>query len=177
MNLNALMLSALIGAGVITGGWLWHRHEVSAARQAGYDAAVMAGEKQRTADAAAALAIERENRELFRIRDEQARQREDTYAQALDDAQRRMRAGTDRLRCPASTVQPAAAPADGPVASGAAADEPGTPVVPEVAGDILGLAGDTARLVRKYDDLTFRLEACRALNNGPVPKAKGGAAD
>lgn len=168
MNIQALMLSALIGAGVITGGWLWHRHEVSVARQAGYYAAVAAGEKQRAADAAAALITERENRELFRIRDERARQREETYEQALEDAQRRIRTGADSLRIAVNTIRATAAPADRPAAGGPPVDEPGAAIVPEVAGDILGLAGDTARLVRKYERVVERLDACVALNNGPA---------
>jgi len=40
--------------------------------------------------------------------------------------------------------------------------------VPEVAADILVLAADAAGLVRKYERLTERYDACRALNNGVV---------
>jgi hypothetical protein len=36
--------------------------------------------------------------------------------------------------------------------------------VPEVASDLLGVASDLARVVRQYDRITERFEACRALN-------------
>jgi hypothetical protein len=39
--------------------------------------------------------------------------------------------------------------------------------VPEAAADLLGIAADVAGLVRRYDRLIQRFEACRAVNAKP----------
>ncbi|WUR15719.1 hypothetical protein E7V67_011625 [[Empedobacter] haloabium] len=163
---------AAVVAGVLLAAlaWWWHAREVSHARHEGWAAAVAAADKQYNADADAARREERALRDQFVERANQYHLKEQTYDQNLVDAQRRMRAGVDSLRCPAaSAVQASAAPADRPAAAGAAPDEPGAPVVPAVAGDILGLAADTGRLVRKLEEVTARYDACRALNNGAPP--------
>lgn len=167
------MLAALLGAGVITGGLLWHRHEVSAGRQAGYDAAVTAGEKQRAADAAVALTTERALRAKLAARDAAEQQKDAEYAETLAAAQRRVRAGDDSLRIAINTIRATAAAPAGPTAAGPAPDGPGAAIVPEVAANILGLAADTGRLVRKYERLEERYDACVALNNGPGPASTG----
>ncbi|WP_338761968.1 hypothetical protein [Massilia sp. METH4] len=167
--LERLAIKAGACALVAVAACAWHAHKVSAARQAGYDAAVMAGEKQRAADAAVALANERALRARLAAADAAAQSKEQTYAENLAAAQRRVRAGTDVLRCPAAApVPPAAAAPDGSAAGGPAPDWSGAAVVPEVAGDILRLAADTGRVVRNYQRVVERLDACIALNNGPA---------
>ena|GEM_PF-2418114 len=167
MSLETMMAGAVLTVGVVAGGWAWHSHAVSTARQEGYSAAVADGKKRYDEDAAKALSKERKLRDEQAAKDDAARKDKERYDEALADAQRRMRAGTDRLRCPAASPVHAAATAPaGPAAGGPAPDEPGTPVVPEVAADILGLAADSDSIVRKFDRLTERYDACRALNNG-----------
>lgn len=170
MTPYGLLISALLSAGLLAGGTAWHLHKVSEARKEGYAAAVTAGEVQRLADADKALQTERNLRNQLSIKDDAARAEKEKHDEDLADAQRRMRAGTDRLRCPAaSTVHAVTTAPAGPTAGGPAPDEPGAAVVPEVAADILGLAADTAELVRKYDRVVDRYDACRALNNGAAP--------
>lgn len=171
--LERYAIGVLAGVVMLAGVWLWHLHEVSTARQAGYDAAVAAGEAQRAADAAVALANERALRTRLAERDAAAIQKESEYAQNLTAAHARIRSGADSLRIAVNTIRATAAPADRPVAGGPPVDEPGAAIVPTVAADILGLAADSARIVRKYDRLVERFDACRALNNGPA--GEGGA--
>lgn len=135
---------------------------------AGHDAAIAAGKKQHDIDVAAALKTETDLRAQLQAKDEEARESERTYEISLEVAQRRVRDGTDRLRCPAANpVQPAAAAEDRPAAGGSAVDGGGTDLVSEAAADVLGDGATAAGLVRKYDRLTQRFEACRALNATP----------
>jgi hypothetical protein len=156
---------------LVLGAWLWHVHEVSAARIAGWDAAVAAGKAKYEADAAKARKTESELRAQLRDKDDEANELERTYEISLEVAQRDVRAGRERLRCPtAGPVHAAApAPAAGPAAGEPAPDGPGADLVPEVAADVLGLAADGESIVRKYDRIVERFEACRALNNGTPP--------
>lgn len=166
--LHRFALQAVLLVAAIAAGWLWHLSEVSAARKGGYSAAVAAGEKQRAIDAAAALTTERTLRAKLAARDAADIQKEQTHAETLAAAQRRMRAGDDSLRIAIKTIRATAAPADRPAAGGPAPDGPGESIVPAVAADILGLAADSGRLVRKYERLEARFDECRALNNGPA---------
>ncbi|GGY11644.1 hypothetical protein GCM10007386_47420 [Pseudoduganella dura] len=50
-----------------------------------------------------------------------------------------------------------------------APDASGAAIVREVAGDILGLAADTGPVLRKYQRVVERFEACCAMNNGAEP--------
>ncbi|WEF34849.1 hypothetical protein [Pseudoduganella chitinolytica] len=168
--LERLVVQLAACALLMLGAWLWHRHEVSAAHKAGWAAAVLAGEQQRQADSDKAQRDERALREQFAERAQQYYEKESIYESTLADAQRRVRTGVDSLRCPAAgAVQASAAPADRPAAAASTPDEPGAPVVPEVAADILGNAAAVAGLVRKYDELAARYDACRAVNNGAPP--------
>lgn len=162
--MNRLLLGVLIAAVLVVAGWFGLRHYGDARYQVGYNAAVDVGMKQRDREAAENRKIESDLRAQLAERDTEAHQKEIKYAQALADAQRRVRSGTDRLRCPAGPVQPAAAPGDRPAAAGTPADGQGPDVMPEVAADLLGIAADVAGLVRRYERAIERFDECRAVN-------------
>jgi hypothetical protein len=173
-------LQGLIGAGLIAGGvaavgWIWHTHAVSSARtqgdKAGYARAVAAGKARLDAERTRNLITERDLRTKLAKADTAAATKEQTYAETLSAAQRRVVSGADRLRCPgAGAISNASAAPDGSAAGGSPPDGPGADLVPAVAVDVLGLAADTGRLVRKYERLEQRYDECRALNNGPAPE-------
>jgi hypothetical protein len=149
---------------LLAASWFGVHHYGAERYDAGYAAAIAAGKALYDRDAAAALKTQSDLRAKLALQDVIAQQKEIEHAQALADAQRRVRAGTDRLRCPASPVQPTAAPADRPAAPGAPTDGGGPDLVPEAAADLLGIAADVAGLVRRYDQVVERFEACRAVN-------------
>jgi hypothetical protein len=161
----------LVGVAVVvmlaTGAWVGVHHYGTEQYDAGYAAAVDLGKKQRGRDAYLNQQTEDELRAMLAAKDADAHRKEQEYASNLADAQRRVRAGLDRLRCPANPVQPGAAAADRPAAAGAPVDGQGPDVVPEAAADLLGIAADVARLVRRYDQVVERFEACRAVNARP----------
>jgi hypothetical protein len=168
--LERLMLKFAAAALLVLGAWLWHAGKVGDAYKAGQAAAVAAGNARHAADIVAARKTEADLRLLLSTKDELSRNKEILYAENLSAAQRRLVSGADRLRCPgAGTVSNAAATAAGPAAGGAAPDGPGAAIVPEVASDILGLAADTGRVLRKYQRVVERLDACIALNNRAEP--------
>lgn len=163
--LERLAIAAFTLAAVLLGALFGMKHYGTERYNDGYAAAVAAGQKQHDRDAAAALKTESDLRAQLAARDADATQKEQEYASNLEAAQRRVRAGTDRLRCPAAgPVQPTAAPADRPVAARPTTDGQGADLVPEAAADVLGYAAAIAGLVRKYDRLTERFEECRAVN-------------
>lgn len=163
--LERLLVGVAIAVMLAAGAWLGVHHYGAEQYDAGYAAAVQVATKQRDRAANLNQQTEDELRALLAAKDADAYRKEQEYASNLADAQRRVRAGTDRLRCPAaSPVQPAAAAADRPAAAGAPADGQGPDVVPEAAADILGIAADVAKLVRRYDQVVERFEACRAVN-------------
>ena len=165
--LERLFVSAVAAVLFAVGAWLVVRHYGAARYYAGYAAAVAAGKEARDSAATANLAIESGLRAQLLDRDTLALRKEQEYASNLADAQRRVRAGTDRLRCPASTVQPGAAAESRPTAPGAPADGGGPEIVPEDAAEILGDGAAVAGLVRRYDQVVERFEACRAVNARP----------
>lgn len=162
--LHRLTASALLLVVLVLGAWFGVRHYGAEQRQAGWDAAVAAGREQR--DHEAALARERETglRTELHTKDAAALKKEKEHAESLEAAQRRVRAGVDRLRCPARQVPAATPTSDRPAAAGLGADGEGPHVVPEVAADILGLAADHQRLLRNYGRVVERFEECRAMN-------------
>lgn len=163
--IERLLACTLVLIALATGAWLGLEHYGAAQYQAGHDAAVAAGEKLRQAAAERNRETETELRAELAELDAAAHRKEQEYATNLEAAQRRVRAGTDRLRCPAaSPVQPAAAPGDRPAAGGPQPDAERADLVPEAAADLLGIAADAAGLLRKFDRLEQRFEACRALN-------------
>ena len=174
MALERLALQLGACALLVLGAWLWHADQVHDAREAGRAEVIEAGRKQHALDAAAALATEREQREQNRLKDEAAKRKEQEYAENLADAQRRVRAGDDSLRIAINAIRATSAPADRPAAGGPAPDEFRAELVPEVAADALGNAAAVAGIVRKFDRLEQRFEACRAMNNGPVLTEKRG---
>jgi hypothetical protein len=164
-RLQILLLGVLVVIALGVGAWLEIDEYGADQYQSGYDAAVAAGIKQRDLDAAENRKTESDLRAQLSERDADAHQKEIKYAQDLADAQRRVRAGTDRLRCPAaSPVQPAAAPGDRPTAAGPAADGGGPDLVPEAAAEILGDGAAVAGLVSRYERVIERFEKCRAVN-------------
>ncbi len=162
--LAAVILLLILVLGLI----LWAHHYGAERYDAGYAAAVDLGKKQRDRDAYLNQQTEDELRTLLAAKDADAYRKEQEYASNLADAQRRVRAGTDRLRCPAAgAVQPPAAATDRPIAADTPADGQGPDVVPEAAANLLGIAADVAGLVRRYDQVVERFEACRAVNARP----------
>lgn len=168
MALERLALQAGACAVLALAAWLWHADQLHDARLAGRAEAVAAGKERYDAEAAAALVRERTLRAKLSAADAAAQRTEQTYAENLTAAQRRIRAGDDSLRIAVRTIRANATAPGGPAAAGPAPDGAGDPIVPEVAGDILSLAADTGRVVRKYQRLVERFDECRALNNGPA---------
>jgi hypothetical protein len=163
--LERLVASVSLLAVLIAGSWLGLMHYGEARYDAGYAAAVAAGKAQHDRDTELARITETDLRAKLAARDADAFKKEQDYATNLDVAQRRVRAGTDRLRCPtASPVQPAAAPGDRPTTIGVAPDGEGPDVMPEAAAAILGDGADVAGLVSRYARLVERFEECRAVN-------------
>jgi hypothetical protein len=166
--LERFLLGALIVVGLLVAGWLGLQRYGALQYQAGEAAAVAAGKEARDSEAAAALAIESGLRTRLLEQDTAALRKEEEYAANLETAQRRVRAGTDRLLCPAANPVPAApAPGGRPIAAGPAADGQGPDIVPEAAAAILGDGADVAGLVRRYERVVERFEDCRAVNAVP----------
>jgi hypothetical protein len=164
-RLQDLMLQAVLGIALLLALWFVAHSYGAEKYDAGYAAAVAAGQAQHDSEAVAAQAIESGLRAKLLDRDTEALRKDQEHAQALADAQRRMRNGTDSLRCPAaSPVHEAATPSSGPAAADAGIDGTGPAIVPETAADLLGIAGDVASLVSRYQQVVDRFDACRAVN-------------
>jgi hypothetical protein len=159
-----LLVGLLISAVLAVAGLFGLHHYGKEHYDAGYAAAVAAGKAQHDRDAAAYQKLESDQRAQNAARDAEAYRKDQEHAQALADAQRRVRTGVDRLRCPASPVQPTAAPTDRPVAAVAPVDGTGPDLVPEAAADVLSYGAAIASLVSRYDRLVERFEECRAVN-------------
>ncbi|KQZ34307.1 hypothetical protein [Massilia sp. Root1485] len=167
-RLQILLLGALVSIALAVGAWVGVDEYGDNRYRDGYDAAVTAGIKQRDLDAEENRKAESDLRVQLATRDADAYRKEQEYASNLADAQRRVRAGTDRLRCPAaSTVQPGTQTAGRPAAGGSAPDGGGPDLVPEVAAEILGDGAAVAGLVSRYERLEQRFEACRTVNARP----------
>jgi hypothetical protein len=166
--LERLLAGMILVLALLLGGAWWVRHYGAERYEAGQAAAVEAGEKLRQAEADRNRKTETDLRAQLAAADTDAYQKDQQHAQDLEAAQRRVRTGVDSLRCPAAgPVQPAAAPGDRPTAAGAAPDGQGAELVPDAAAEILGDGATIAGLVRKYDRLNERFEACRAVNAVP----------
>lgn len=162
--LERLLVGVAVAVMLAAGAWIGVHHYGAERYDAGYAAAVDVGNKQRDRAAYLNQQTEDELRALLAAKDADAYRKEQEYASNLADAQRRVRAGTDRLRCPTGSV-PAAAAAEGrPAAAGTPVDGQGPEFVPDVAANLLGIAADVAGLVRRYDQVVERFEACRAVN-------------
>ena len=162
--LERLAAVTLLLVVLLLGAWFGLRHYGAEQRQAGYDAAIAEGEEAREAAAIAALAIESGLRARLLEQDTTALRKEQEHATNLEAAQRRVRTGVDRLRCPTGPVQSAAPAGDRPAATRPAADGEGPDLVPEAAADVLGHGAAIASLVRRYERVIERFEACEAVN-------------
>ena len=149
---------------LLLGAWFGVRHYGAEQHHAAGDAAVAAGQAELDRQAASARKIESDLRAKLLDRDTTALRKEQEHADSLQAAQRRVRTGVDRLRCPAGPVSAAAPAGGGPAAAGPDADGEGPAIVPEVAAEILGDGADVAGLVRRYERVIERFEACRAVN-------------
>lgn len=172
MSALQILLAKVLGAIAIAAcAVFWWNHTISTAEQRGYDRAVEDGRKALDVERARADAAEDTLRNRLAEKDRIAKEKEDEHKTQLEDAQRRARAGRDRLYCPAAGPIPATTPATGGQAAGGfVPDERGAPIVPEMAAEILGDAAAGASIVRKYDRLVERFEACRTIaNTGQAP--------
>lgn len=100
---------------------------------------------------------DRQREELAAIEHKRVVEKQE-YEKVLAKLQHDVRVGNERLRI-ATVRKPPAVPTD--PAPGGAEPEEGSVVVPEVASDILGIAGGTGQLVRDYNAL---LDAYRSLD-------------
>lgn len=130
----------------------------------GFDAAIKIGMQRRDADAEINRQTEIDLRTQLGIKDTAALKKEKDHALSLAAAQRRILTGADSLRCPARPVPATSTTGDRSVASGPASDVAGSELVPEAAADLVGIASDVERVVRQYDRVVERFEACRAMN-------------
>lgn len=164
-KIEQLLVGAIVLIGLALFGWLNLLDYGVERYDEGFEAAIKIGKERRDADAEINRQTETDLRTQLGIKDTVALKKEKDYALSLAAAQRRHLTGTDRLRCPARPVSVAAATGDRSVASGPAADDGGPELVPEAAADLVGVASDVERLVRQYDRVVERFEACRAVNS------------
>jgi hypothetical protein len=162
--LERLAIIAFTLAALLLGTVFGVKHYGTERYDAGYSDAIAAGKQLHDRDAAAALKTESDLRQTLAEKDLKAHQKDQEHAQELADAQHRVLAGTDRLRCPASSVQPTATAADRSASVVAPVDPGGPDLVPEAAADVLGYGAAIAGLVSRYERLTERFEECRAVN-------------
>jgi len=153
-----ILLSSLAVAGSI--GILNYGH---AKYDDGFADAIAAGKEQLDFATELARRTEDELRVQLRAQDDMASNKEKEHAESLAAAQRRMLTGVDSLRCPARTVSVATATEHRPAASGPEVDLGRPGLMPTASADLLGVAGDIAGLVRRYERLEQRFDACRAL--------------
>jgi hypothetical protein len=102
-RLQALLLGVLVAIALAVGAWVGVDEYGNNRYQAGYDAAVGTGMKQRDIDAEEHRKTELDLRAQLAEREADAHRKDQEYAQNLEAAQRRVLIGTDRLRCPAAS--------------------------------------------------------------------------
>jgi hypothetical protein len=163
-SIEKLLVGAIVLIGLALLAWLNLLDYGVERYDEGFEAAIKIGKQRRDADAEINRQTEVDLRKQLGIKDTAALKKEKDYAQSLAAAQRRHLIGTDSLRCPARPVPVTATTSDRPAASGPAADGNGPEIVPEAAADLVGIASDVERLVRQYDRVVDRFEACRAVN-------------
>lgn len=165
--LMAKVLGGIILVCLATLGW---NHYISKVEQRGYDRAVAEGKIALQQEKDLALAVERDLRKQLANEQRLNFEKETRHAQELADAQRRVRAGTDRLLCPTVRKVPGTSTdPGGPAAGGPAPDEEGDRIVPEVAAEILGDGATIAGIVRKFQRLEKYYAVCKAVANGEAP--------
>lgn len=145
-------------------GLFWLQHYGAVQFTAGYAAAAAEGHASRDALAKIYRQTEEDLRAQLYTKDDIAIRKEKEHAESLAAAQRRMLAGDDRLRCPASPLPATTATGDRPATTGSTPQPEGPRLVPTASADLLGIAADIAGLVRRYERLEERFDACRILN-------------
>lgn len=118
--------------------------------QKGVDMQLAKEAAQREQDRLAMLKKEDDHREKLAVIEQKRVVEKQEYEKVLAKLQRDVRVGNERLRI-ATVRKPPAVSTD--PAPGGAEPEEGSVVVPEVASDILGIAGGTGQLVRDYNAL------------------------
>ena len=167
-RLDDLIIGAAIAGMLAVGATVSIRYYGHEKYDDGYAAALAAGQARYEREVAAAIKTETDLRAQLAAKDDEAKEKDRTYAISLEVAQRRVLDGTDRLRCPtARAVQPTAAATDRSAAGGSATDGQGPAMVPDDSAALLGLVADHQRLVQRYERVVERFDACRALNAGP----------
>ena len=158
-------LAALIVlAGLVVLGWLGVMHYGGTRYNAGFADAVNVGKERLAFETELARRTEDALRVELRAKDDMAFTKEKKYVDSLAAAQRRMLIGVDSLRCPTGPVSAADASEHRPDPIGSEIDPRGSGLVPEASADLLGIASNVAGLVRRYERLEERFEACRTLN-------------
>ena len=163
-TIERTLAALIVLAGLLVVAWLGDLHYGGTRYDAGYAAAVAEGKTARDAAAEIHRITEAALRAQLHARDAAAHRKEQEHAQDLAAAQRRVRAGTDRLRCPAGPVPAGATPSDRPASAEPGAVGEGPDIVPEVAAEILADGADIARIVRQYDQVVERFDACSSVN-------------
>ena len=164
-SIEKLLISAIVLIGLALLGWLNLLDYGVERYDEGFEAAIKVGKERRDADAEINRQTETDLRKQLGIKDTAALKKEKDHAQSLAAAQRRILTGTDSLRCPAKPIPVSSTTVDRSAAGGPTADEGGSELVPEAAADLVGIASDVERLVRQYDRVVERFEACRAVNS------------
>lgn len=178
LKFEDLALRGLLVIAVLAGLWLAASHYMGVVEQRGYDRAVQDGDQVRKVQAEQALNAERDLRAMLEVEQKQRFKESQEHAKNIADLQAAARAGTERLRCPATRPIPApAAPADRPIAAGPGPAD-GPELVPEASADVFGIAGGIAEVVRQRNALIVHFNAARAACMGqPIPGADHLAAD
>lgn len=166
-HVERVLFSVIALIGVVICAWLGALHFGANKFDAGYAAAIAAGQKRHDFEAELNRQIEAELREQLAAKDAAAFMKEKEHAESLKAAQRRVLAGSDSLRCPAAAVPTSAAAGDRSTAGGPAVDGQGPAIVPAVAVEILADGADVAGIVRRYQRVLDRFDACQALNARP----------
>lgn len=148
----------ILAVGVIIAGCVAACHERDMKLiQKGVNQQVAKENAQRGKDQLAMMKKEDDHREALAVIDHKRVVERQEYEKALGKLQRDVRIGAERLRI-ATVRKPPGVPTN--PAPGGAEPEEGSVVVPEVASDILGIAGGIGQTVRDYNSL---LDAYHAL--------------
>jgi cbb3-type cytochrome oxidase subunit 3 len=160
-----LVVLALVG-----GAWFaWEAHEKSVYDR-GYKAAMDLRDEQDAAalkmSTADALKKEREHNVALATAEARRLQERSDYEKDKSDAVRVARAGNSGMRCPGATVRADAAPPGGTAAS-RPSEAQDTEFLPDVAGDLLDIAGTVAQDVRDYNSLADEYDKLVTFCNAP----------
>lgn len=166
-RVERILFGAIVLVGLVICAWLAVLQFGADKFDAGYAEAIAAGQQRYNFEAELHRQIEADLRTQLAAKDAAAFKREQEHADSLAAAQRRITAGVDRLRCPTTAVPATATTIDRPAAGGSAANGEGLDIVPAVAVEILGDGADVAGLVRRYQRVLDRFDACQALNAVP----------